>query len=680
MFSTALSRSLRDPIRFSDWKTRSEAKMQRLQRYGPTMAQARRMAIHSDPNMSRMGQQRLANRMQDGFVGRGRYYRKRRRYRGRGMYTGGPYTGQGSYKSLFKRSSREMSTPSSASAANGDTMTGQVMDTGLTEVEDMPGISHLRGSKSAKVNTLIEGGPRPVQFDSTYYEHGDLIVTDTEKIMDVYGNPEDVHITVHDIPIQPGMFTSFPKLSQTAVNWKEYECIQIIYEFKSSIPTHFTTESLSTGRIYMATQHNLNKDNWTTVDEFEAQENKTVLDIQSIGIKTGLHGVECDPSKLTTKALKFVRTRNEDNIEDFDHGRFQFAVFGTGEKYVNQMIGELFVHYKIRLKQHRLFSNHGYSIPQTKVLNENTLTTGTIDETLYSVQASQAFAKQMLKFEDIWTRMSNPDGDSYNMVYNNIDYTFLPCEFERKIKDGTTAGVNLREWVGTSFPLYGSTTDVLLPSTTKWAGDTLSNNEDAPLYACARIHFPGNLKGDFVMKFETVVSIKSDPVTIDDFRKNLSCSGSHNSAKILTFGNVKANNDIIEPHSFSTTTGILSYKHACSSEGIILHEPMITDAETTFYVRTFREVHIHIGQASNLFGQNEVIIPVPLIAGQILSHANSANNPIDELTVHENRFTIEQYNSQQIFGDNYPHYFSESSNKRLIADPASDSKHVSWLI
>ncbi|MDA0707772.1 MAG: hypothetical protein O2963_01670, partial [Proteobacteria bacterium] len=230
-----------------------------------------------------------------------------------------------------------------------------------------PGVRKVRRNLAYAANNLFpRRGPKPTTFESLTIEHGNLVVSGTEKVTDVYGCPADKSYYTKNFQLQPGNFLLFPKLSQTAANWVEYEFVQLVFEYKSIVPTNFTTSNLQNGRVYIATQMDVNKELWRTPDHFESQENKSIAYVRPDGSRTTLHGVECNPRYLTGKALKFVRIYNrDDELEKYDLGNTQMMVFGTGSDFENKIIGELHVSYKVKFKTQRVFSLYGYNIPSS---------------------------------------------------------------------------------------------------------------------------------------------------------------------------------------------------------------------------------------------------------------------------------------------------------------------------
>lgn len=218
-------------------------------------------------------------------------------------------------------------------------------------------------------NSLIEGaggGPVPT-FETVADETGALIVTHSEFVSDVYGNPFGVNFKNTSYSINPGLARTFPFLSQIAANFEEYEMVQLCFTFVSKLSDNISSSDGQVGSILMYTDYNPADNEKTSKQQM----------LQSYGVSNGrvvdniMHGVECDPTKLKGDGHKFIRVRQtEADLNDFDAGLFQLAVHGTpnsestseGEvegALANEVLGELHVSYKCLLRKSRVYSLYG---------------------------------------------------------------------------------------------------------------------------------------------------------------------------------------------------------------------------------------------------------------------------------------------------------------------------------
>jgi len=215
------------------------------------------------------------------------------------------------------------------------------------------------GRGSYNDNSLIEGGDASMSFHGGFDESEALTIADTEYVTDIYG-PPSAAFNVQSFQLNPGLMANFPKLSQFAQNFEEYEWIQLIWQFKSTLDAS-TVSNGQTGTIMMATNYNAAQPPYS--------DKEAVL--QSHGGNGGRitedlrHGVECDPAKSVGDMEKYVRTGPVPAAEDlktYDHGLFQIAINNCPTTFNNQQLGELWVTYQVKLRKPRLFSARGNSI------------------------------------------------------------------------------------------------------------------------------------------------------------------------------------------------------------------------------------------------------------------------------------------------------------------------------
>jgi len=87
-----------------------------------------------------------------------------------------------------------------------------------------------------------------------------------------------------------------------------------------------------------------------------------------------MHGVECDPDKLSGTHGKYIRNnpvlQNQD-IKTYDHALFQLAVANSPTAFANQTIGELWVSYTVRLRKPKFYSSRGLGISQDIYVSGN---------------------------------------------------------------------------------------------------------------------------------------------------------------------------------------------------------------------------------------------------------------------------------------------------------------------
>lgn len=205
-------------------------------------------------------------------------------------------------------------------------------------------------------NNLVVGGHPSMDISSPNDETQSLCITHTEFLQDVYG-PASSQFSLQTINLNPGLLESFPWLSQIAANYEEYEFIQLLFHFKSTVDASATNNSNgSTGTIIMATNYN------PTAPPFQNKETMMQYHGSISGRVTDdhTHGVECDPSKNAGTGQKYVRflpSQPNQDLKTFDLGTFQLAQVNLPTTFFDQQIGELWVTYSVKLTKPRLVTS-----------------------------------------------------------------------------------------------------------------------------------------------------------------------------------------------------------------------------------------------------------------------------------------------------------------------------------
>lgn len=294
-----------------------------------------------------------ARRKELGYIGRGKYMRGRGGYFGKliGTALGGKKLGK-----LFSSAGDMMfdgSRIGSALDAAGK-MIGRGMYTG-------------QGSYSSSVdNSLIHGDTLGVPHFQGEQDGGRVTVCHREFIGNIYAPALLAPFSVQTYRINPGLESTFPWLAQIAANYEEYEMKQLIFTYRSTV-ADFASASGQVGQVLMATQYNNNKDPFyekVTMMQYDgAMSGKTS--------ETQLHGVECDPAKLSGHPGKYVRVAPvlpDEDLNDYDHAQFNIAVADAPSTYANQALGELWVSYTVELRKPKFFTGRGLAISRDSFL------------------------------------------------------------------------------------------------------------------------------------------------------------------------------------------------------------------------------------------------------------------------------------------------------------------------
>ena len=287
---------------------------------------------------------------------------------GRGMYQGaGMYQGSGKFKlrrALGKAQRIAKKHRLGQTAAN---MAGY-------GAEYRAGRKILGSGAYSHANDLFDHGtvdstPQVTTVDD---ETGDMVITHTEYVGEVYGNerldPAGTGSNDPTVPFQsnklilnPGMEKTFPWLSQIAANYQEYEFDQLVFKYTPQL-AEVSSNNGQVGEVLVVTQY-----------KPQSTEFKSKADVMNYNhytkvrsVDEGLHGVECDQSKLPLqKETMFVRSgglSKDESINDFDWGFTQVCVHNTPASLANASIGSLEVYYTVKLSKPIIRSSKGLSV------------------------------------------------------------------------------------------------------------------------------------------------------------------------------------------------------------------------------------------------------------------------------------------------------------------------------
>lgn len=222
---------------------------------------------------------------------------------------------------------------------------------------------YMKGRGQYAVNNLVTDSGATASSVVPAFNPSDLHsiqYSNKEYIRDVYAPPANTVFQLETWDLNPGLPTSFPWLSQLAVNFEEYELVQLAYTFKSTI-ADFAAASGQVGQVLMCTQYNPDSSPFATKDEMMLYEG-------GMSCKTTehmIHGVECDPSKLAGARQKYIRVGHvppSEDLKNYDLGRTSLAVVNAPTAYAGQQIGELWVSYTVMLRKPKIASGNAYNV------------------------------------------------------------------------------------------------------------------------------------------------------------------------------------------------------------------------------------------------------------------------------------------------------------------------------
>jgi hypothetical protein len=298
-------------------------------------------------------------RLRTGFSGRGKYKRRRKGapkvikyYRGRGLYGGAHrvYGRGGFWSDLWGH----VKTPLLNAAQAGLTAYNPMLGKGFGAIRSATGI----GAYNVSSNDLVGGASNTFQAPTfgPVSDTGEISITHREYVGNIYA-PSTTGFSNSTYPLNPGMEQTFKWLSQIASNYEEYEFVQLMFTFKSTV-SDFQTSTGVVGQLLMTTQYNTDISPFTTKEEMMTYHGS----VSSKLTGNALAGVECDPSKLSGSPGKFVRFQglnpNQD-LKEFDLGRLNVAMMDVPSQLHDQAVGELWVSYTVKLRRPKVVTARG---------------------------------------------------------------------------------------------------------------------------------------------------------------------------------------------------------------------------------------------------------------------------------------------------------------------------------
>nr|QKV51128.1 putative capsid protein [Crucivirus sp.] len=248
-------------------------------------------------------------------------------------------------------------------AGIGSALTGGALGSVLSGTRDLhrmatgQGMYTGSGGYSSVSNNLM--GAAAVPGFNAVADGNSVVISHREYIGDIFG-PADGNFTNVRYNINPGLERTFPWLSQIACNYDEFTLSQLMFTYRPTV-TDFAAASGQQGQVLMATQYNANDDPFTdkrVMMQYDGAMSSKVSCEQ-------IHGVECDPSKLSGDQGKYIRNRpvlQGQDLNSYDHGAFNIAIADIPSTYQNQSLGELWVSYTVELRKPKFYANKGLAI------------------------------------------------------------------------------------------------------------------------------------------------------------------------------------------------------------------------------------------------------------------------------------------------------------------------------
>jgi hypothetical protein len=215
------------------------------------------------------------------------------------------------------------------------------------------------GDYSVGDNSLMTGGMSPAMIRNSAVSNS-VLVRHREYLGDILANTTFANAAY---PINPGVFQTFPWLSQLAANFEQYRIRGLIFEFKSlssdAVLSSATNSSL--GAVIMATEYNSLSLPYPDKRTMENSQYAT----SSKPSCSFIHPIECARSQTSVSEL-YVRggAVSTGDLRLYDLGIFQIAT--VGQQAGGGVLGELWLTYEIEFFKPQL-----PSVIQSEVLTDH---------------------------------------------------------------------------------------------------------------------------------------------------------------------------------------------------------------------------------------------------------------------------------------------------------------------
>lgn len=198
-------------------------------------------------------------------------------------------------------------------------------------------------------NSLMRGGMSPPEIVNSATTGG-VIIRHREYLCDINAS---ANWNLLAFPLNPGIATTFPFLSQIAPAFEQYRLRGGVFEFKSlsSDAVLSTATSSALGSVIMATDYNVLNNNFATKTEMENYEFAN----SSKPSCSFLHPIECARDQTPVSDL-YIRTSSTSVAAGdqrlYDLGKFQIVTVGM--QAAQGVAGELWFTYEVELRKPKI--------------------------------------------------------------------------------------------------------------------------------------------------------------------------------------------------------------------------------------------------------------------------------------------------------------------------------------
>lgn len=201
---------------------------------------------------------------------------------------------------------------------------------------------YVTSAQNVKHNTLVSDNQIPS------FSHGDnsVRIRHREFLFDVFSSATANTFNIQQIPINPGISTSFPWLSDVCgATFQQYRINGMVFEFRSMSSDALNSTNTALGSVIMATDYDSKDAPFTSKQQME----NTEFGVSCKPSSCMIHGIECARNQTSVSEL-YIRAYEVPygaDVRLYDMGNFYIAT--TGMQGTNVNLGELWISYDITL-------------------------------------------------------------------------------------------------------------------------------------------------------------------------------------------------------------------------------------------------------------------------------------------------------------------------------------------
>jgi len=207
------------------------------------------------------------------------------------------------------------------------------------------------GDYEVSQNSIVRSAKASNGIPMMHTSGQSVVIRHREFITQVTGS---INFTVkQELPINPGLSSTFPWLANIAASFQEYTIKGMVYHYVPTSGSAVASTNAALGSVMLQTSYRSTDSNPSTkselLNEYWASE--------SVPCEAFCHPIECDP-KENPFNVQYVRSHGipaEDSRLMYDLGKTILAT--SGQQVDNTVLGDLWVTYEIELRKPLLGSN-----------------------------------------------------------------------------------------------------------------------------------------------------------------------------------------------------------------------------------------------------------------------------------------------------------------------------------